>query len=513
MPSRAPAFASGQTVALLLWLALITRCAPCSADKGAPPRAVVSGVRPAADASSRRSPFPRGYLSHALAAREEPATGRMPPAQREAVVPQPVYQAALLARQHRPLPPTADNPFAQAELELPRLVSEVLSRNRSLEAMRAAWRAANERYPQAIALDDPVFTSLFAPGSFASSTVAPSYVLGGAQKIPWAGKRPLRGQVARDESRAALLDAEDTRLQVIEAAGLAYFDYYLVRRQLELNAENAAKLRQFRDIAASRYEAKLAPQQDMLQADVELADLGRRRIELDRLERITIARINALLHRVPDAYLPPPPGRLDSPRLALSVARLRFDAIARRPDLAALAAQLRAEQARLQLAYKDFLPDFEVFGRYDSFWQPAATASPQRGQVGVNLNVPLYRRKREAAVREAEWRLHRRRAEYEQRIDDINQQVQTAYELFDEGQQTVEIYSSQILPAARKNVQSAMAAYVTGGGDFLRLVAAQRQLIVFEERYQESIAGYHRRRVELERIVGAPLAPPVNMSR
>lgn len=508
MPRRAPAFfASGQTVAFVFWLAVAIRCAPCSGDEGAP-RAAVSGVRPAADASSQPLPRRRGYLSHAAGMMGPPVAEHAPSAQREAVIAQPVYKAAMIGREHRPLPPTTDNPFIRAELDLPRLVAEVVARNRSLEAMRAAWRAANERYPQAIALDDPVFTSLFAPGSFASTTVAPSYVLGGAQKIPWAGKRPLRGQVARDESRAAFLDAEDMRLEVIEAAGLAYFDYYLVRRHLALNIDNTAKLRQFREIASSRYEAKLAPQQDVLQADVELAELGRRRIELDRLERITIARINALLHRVPDAYLPPPPGRIDAPPLALSAERLRLDAIARRPDLAALASQLRAEHARIQLANKDFLPDFELFGRYDSFWQPAATAGPQRGQVGVNLNVPLYRQKREAAVREAEWRWRRRRAEYEQRIDTINAEVQTAYERFDESQQTVEIYASQILPAAGKNVQSAMAAYISSGGDFLRLVAAQRQLIVFEERYQASIADYHRRRVELERVVGAPLAPP-----
>jgi outer membrane protein TolC len=376
--------------------------------------------------------------------------------------------------------------------------------------MRAAWLAAAQRYPQERALDDPVFSSMVAPASLNSGIAgipgnSAGYIVGGAQKLPWFGKRTLRGEAALAESRAARWDVDDSRLAIIEAAGIAYYDYYLVRQDLALNVQNTGKLREFHEIAARKYEANLVPQQDMLQAEVELAELARRQIELERLERIAIARLNTLMHRPPDAYLPPAPARLDATPLTLSVAEMRALALGRRPDLASLSAKIRAEQSRLQLAQKEFMPDFEVFGRYDNFWSQQSL----RGQVGVNMNVPLYRDKRYAAVREAQWRVSQRRAEYQQRIDDINREVQTAYERFDEAQQTVGLYTEQILPAARRNVDSAFAAYETSGGDFLRLVAAQRQLIGLQERYQESIADYHRRRVELERVVGQPLSPAI----
>ncbi|HWB09487.1 MAG TPA: TolC family protein [Pirellulales bacterium] len=403
--------------------------------------------------------------------------------------------------------PNWDDPFAgQQELQIGRLLGEVLTRNQTLQAMRGAWLAAAQRYPQERALDDPVFTSMVAPASLNSGIAgAPGnsagYLVGGAQTLPWFGKRTLRGETALAESRAARWEADDARLAIIEATGITYYDYYLVRQDLALNEQNRLKLGEFHEIAARKYEANLAPQQDVLQAEVELAELARRQIELERLKRIATARLNTLMHRPPDAYLPPPPAHIDAPPLALSVAEMRASALSRRPDLAALAAKLRAEQSRLALAYKGYYPDFEVFGRYDNFWsQPSL-----RGQVGVNMNVPLYCDKRAAAVREAQWRLSQRRAEYEQRIDDINREVQTAFERFDEAQQTVDLYSHEILPAARKNVASAFAAYEAGGGDFLRLIAAQRQLIALQERYQQSIADYHRRRVELERAVGQPL--------
>jgi len=52
-------------------------------------------------------------------------------------------------------------------------------------------------------------------------------------------------------------------------------------------------------------------------------------------------------------------------------------------DLSALAARV-LERPPVALAVKQYYPDAEVFGRYDSFWQPAATQSDLRGQVGVN---------------------------------------------------------------------------------------------------------------------------------
>lgn len=483
----------------------------------APPPSAASNPRPSprGDLTRAAQPTPAGRAATAVASNSSgrsatantvgPVLRRLPPTDTAGGTTSSVRLTGL--EHHLQQVVAADDPFGgQHQLELPRLVDEVLARNRTLEAMRATWQSAAARYPQARALDDPVLMSMLAPGSLNSGIAgipgnSAGYLVGGTQKLPWIGKRPLRGEVALDESRAARWNVENARLEITEAAGLAYYDYYLVRQNLALNVENAAKLHDYRDIAEAQYIAKKAPQQDMLQAEVELAELARRQIELERMERIAIARLNTLMHRPPDAYLPPPPARLDSPPLALSVGQMRATAVMLRPDLAALGAQIRAEQGRLNLAYKEFYPDFEVFGRYDNFWSQASL----RGQVGLNMNVPLYREKRYAMVREAQWRLSQRRAEYEQRIDDINREVQTAYERFDEAQQTVGLYTDQILPAARRNVDSAFAAYETSGGDFLRLVAAQRQLIMLRERYQESIADYHRRRVELERVVGERL--------
>ncbi|MGA2035697.1 MAG: hypothetical protein ABSG68_25900, partial [Thermoguttaceae bacterium] len=54
-------------------------------------------------------------------------------------------------------PADGDDPFrGQTELSLAVLLTEVQARNPSLQAAAAAWRAATQRYPQAVALEDPM---------------------------------------------------------------------------------------------------------------------------------------------------------------------------------------------------------------------------------------------------------------------------------------------------------------------------------------------------------------------
>lgn len=413
------------------------------------------------------------------------------------------YEEPVDDRAEPQLSRSGEDLFAtRIELSLPELVDEVQRRNPTLQAALAAWGMAAERSPQAVALDDPVFQSMLAPGSFPSaSSVQASYLVGISQKIPWHGKRALRGQIAEAQAAAAGLDSEDVRLRLTEAARLAYFDYYLVRRDLELNAANRDAVASFRETARSRFEANQGPQQDMLQADVELGLLESRRIELEQNLTVAVARINALLHREPQLPLPSPVRLPGTAGELPDVASLRQMAIERRPDLTAQAARIEAEEASVALAVKEFYPDFEFMGRYDNFW----TNVEQRGQVGMYMNIPLNRSRRKAAVDEALQRLAKLRAEYDAQADAIRADVEAGIARLAGSGKAAQLYSTTIIPAAEENVSVTNAGYEAGNVDFLRLVSAQRQLIELKEKQQAAIVEHHRRLAELERIVGGPI--------
>jgi outer membrane protein TolC len=405
-----------------------------------------------------------------------------------------------------PVTAEGDGLFAgHNELVLSELVTLVEARNASLEAMTYAWRAATQRYPQAIALDDPVFMGMAAPASFASSTVSSAYQVGGSQKLPWFGKRELRGAAAQSDASAMFHDVQSAQLELAQTTRQGFYEYYLLSRELELNEQRVELLQEFRQAARVKYENNMVTEQDVLQADVELAEIERRRLELERMYRVAVARINTLLRRNPDDLLPPAPARLAEVADPSPVLVLREMAVAQRPDLAALRARVRSEEVAVNLARKQYFPDTEVYGRYDSFWQPTSTQSDLRGQVGVNMNMPIYRRKLNAAVSEAQFRVSQRQAEYQQKVADVRYEVQSAYEQVLEARRAVAIYVEKLLPVAAQNLDVARSNYDVGKSTFLNLLVAQQQLLSQREQYQQALAAYHSRLAELERVVGGPL--------
>ncbi len=176
-----------------------------------------------------------------------------------------------------------------------------------------------------------------------------------AQKFSWFGKRAARGRSAKGEAGSAYADAQEARLRLIETAELAYFDYYLAARQLDLLRWNTDVMRQFRDTAQSKYQANQATQQDLLQADLELTQLERRQLELQRMNIVAVARINTLLNLPPNSPLPPAPRQLPTCGNLPDADQLQQVALAQRPELASLASQVDARQADLILCQKAIL--------------------------------------------------------------------------------------------------------------------------------------------------------------
>ena len=204
------------------------------------------------------------------------------------------------------------------------------------------------------------------------------------------------------------------------------------------------------------------------------------------------------MHRRPDDALPPAPQRLSIIGVLPDASGLRELAIERRPELAALSSRIQSEQNAVALACKEYYPDFEFMGRYDSFWSDRT----QRPQVGMNMNVPLNTDRRAAAVREAQFRVTKLMAEYSQQQDAVREEVQIAHSRVFANQKAADLFEARILPAAQTNLEAARAAYIAGSIDFLRLMEARRQSTEQQIAYQKSLTEYHRSRSDLERAVG-----------
>ena len=390
------------------------------------------------------------------------------------------------------------------ELSVEALVAEVLVRNPSLSQMVAAWQAASARYPQARSLEDPMLSTMFAPASFGSNSVETGYRVEVSQKIPFPGKLRLRGQGALAEASAAQNDIEDMRVQLAEATKQAFYEYYLVERAIAVNEESLRLLGEFKQSAESRYKTGLVPQQDILQAEVEIGRQQERAVTLERMRKVAVARINTLRSLPPDEALASPPKTLKVTPGLPSAAILRSLAVSQRPDLKALQDRITVEENSLKLALREYYPDVEVAAAYDTIMGngPMRDLAPQ---VGIRMNLPVRHARRHAAVAEAQAKVSQRQSEYASRVNQIQFQVQEAYEQLVESERVLGLYEKSILPAAQENVKAAQAAYVTGKTPFLSLIEAQRNLVNLRDRNYEATADYFRRLATLERVIGGPL--------
>ena len=384
-------------------------------------------------------------------------------------------------------------------LDVDTLIASVHARNPSLQAAHAAWHEALQRYPQEISLQDPVLQSMIAPATLPSnSSVQSSYYIGLAQQVPWSGKRELRGQKALWEATAKSSDSKTVLLQLSSATRIAFFDDYLAHREIELNRQNLELMQDFRSTAKSKYEAAQVSQQDLSAADLELVKLEQQKLDLEKSKQIAIARINTLLHQRPDEPLPPPPKELDAIADLPEISELREDAIQSRPEIAALSARIQVERNAIGLALKEYYPDFEFMTRYDSFW----TDRVQRGQLGMNMNIPIQNDRRAASVREAQFRVQRMCSELAVQQDAVNEEVQMAFAKVEASRKTVMLFKNRILSIADVNLETARAAYISGSIDFLRLMDARRQSTEQQIGYQRALTEYHRSVAELQRAIG-----------
>jgi outer membrane protein, heavy metal efflux system len=387
------------------------------------------------------------------------------------------------------------------ELTVDTVVQEVLARNPTVTQMVAAWQVASEKYPQVTSLDDPSLDLALAPASIGSNNVDFGGRIGISQKIPLGGKLGLRGQAAQFEASAAGNDVNDTRLQLVESAKSAFYEYFVVHRAQAVNEENLSLLTEAHKSAENRVATGKFSQQELIQIDVEIDKQRERTLTLERMRQVAVGRLNTLMHRSPDGVLPPPPATLAVQVGLPPVEELRARAVQLRPDLRALADRVSADETSLAAIRRDYLPDLMIGAAYDSIMGNGQSRD-LAPQVNAGINIPLRLSKRNAAVCEAEARLAQRRAELARLVDQVNFQVHEAYAQVVEAEKVVHLYEKTTLRDAESNVKAAGNAYTVGQIPLMSLLQAQRDLVGVRDRYYQAIADYFQRRAVLERAVG-----------
>lgn len=388
---------------------------------------------------------------------------------------------------------------ADTPLERETLVRAVLARNPNLDAAKQAWRATLAEHPQARSLEDTMASYSLAPLSIRSDVVRFGQVVRLEQRFPTPGKFRFAGDVALAEAEAMRGSYEGVRLTLALMASSLFDEYYRVTRVLVLNDEHRQLIEDVKASAMVQYESGRASQQDVLQAEVELAHIVHQRVMLESERRVITAQINGLLHQRPELELPAPPQRMTPPSIEVPPTEgLQQDALARRPELHAARSQLRAADSAVGLAKRDYSPEIGLMGEYNSMW----AETEHRWMTGVSLNLPLQIRSRKGAVDEAQARAEQAAAELSTMHDEVRVEVDQARQRVLEAEHVVRLYETRLIPAARAQIEAAEFGYDTGRNSFQALIDAERSLRTLEIEYEEVLASLGQRAAELDRARG-----------
>lgn len=385
------------------------------------------------------------------------------------------------------------------------LVAAVLRRNPSLEAQRAAMSAAAARIRTAGALEDPMLTVGVAPRTIGNA-VGTREDVEVSQAVPWWGTRPARAAEARAMADAATEDVQSLALRLRAVAQSAFADWRYVHAALEVNHHHQVLYTELRESARARFASGLAPQQDVLQADVERTMLRQEALELSQQQLAIQASINALLNRPADSPVPSPgalPAVTDLPPLAA----LESFALQRHPDVRHLQFQERAASEQLTLAEKARYPSVALNVGYNSMWDNPV----QRPMVGVSINVPLDQEKRRAEIDAARANSHRAHASLADLSAHLGGDLTTAYGAVKEAQQSLALYRDELVPLADSTLSVTRSEYAAGRSDFLNVINAEHGWFDAELGLARTEAEYFKRLAELGRLAGTSL--PVAIPR
>ncbi len=377
------------------------------------------------------------------------------------------------------------------------LVAAVFHRNAGLDEVRAAVEAAEASVEPAGALDDPMLSLTAAPGTFGSE-------LGGrgevqiSQAIPWWGTLDARKDAARANADAVEEDVATLKLRLAAATQSAFADWHYIHRALAINESNRLLLTDLRDVAQARYAAGRAMQQDVLQANVERTLLDQQALELDRERTVIQARINALLNRPPATSLPPPED-LSSDIELPPLSEIESFALAHHPLVRQMEFKQLAASAEITIAEKERYPEFRITAGYNSLWENVDV----RPMIGVSITVPLNQSKRNAEIDGARAQLRRSGYALENLQATLAGNLAAVYAAADEARQSSILFRDEVLPLAEDTLVVARSDYGAGEGDFLNVIAAERNLLDIRLRLAHSEATFFQRVAELGHLAGS----------
>ena len=405
--------------------------------------------------------------------------------------------------------PAESRSAPQITTPLKALVSEALQNNPEIQAARKEREAAQHRVAPAGALDDPMLEGGFLNVPTNSLRFdreeMTMKMIGLSQRFPYPGKRGLRQDVATKDAETVGYGYQETMNRVAREVKTAYFDLGLTLEMTRLVEKNKLILEQFLRLTETRYGVGQGSQADVLKAQTQLSKMVDELLKLARERPMIEAELNRMLGRSANlaAPVPGPPQLREE---ALNLEWLRETALAQRPQLLALQSIVARNEKALDLARKDYYPDFDVrmsYGQRDNM--PDGTRRSDMVSLTVAINLPVWREtKIDPRVAESLAMRDQAMNMYQAQRNEVAAKLRQQVAIVEQNLKSAQLYQTAILPQARLTVESALAAYRVNRADILMLLDSQMTVFNYETSLVTAMTNYNKALAEIDLLTGRP---------
>ncbi|MDH5479604.1 MAG: TolC family protein [Nitrosomonas sp.] len=398
---------------------------------------------------------------------------------------------------------------SQTILTLDNAVELALQNNPDLAQMRARAQALATIPSQVGTLPDPEISFSARNMAVDNFNTAQENMTqlgpGISQQFPFPGKLSLREEIASFEAAAALDNVTEAKWWLLRHVKHIWWQIFYLDHALHIVGDNQHLLRQFIQIARTKYEVGKGLQQDILLAQLELSNLHDQQLKLRNARQNTAAQLNALLGKAANQFIKLPDKVAETLPTVISEDKLYQQAETYRALLASKRKSIDAAQVRLDLAKKDYYPDFNL-GAYYGFRRDQPSTGMERADLltlNLSMRIPIFmHRKQSKAVDQRSSELLEHKYALEDEWNNVRMQISQNYYNFQRAKDQMVLFKTGIIPQAQQTVASMLAGYQVSKVDFLNLLRSQISLLNHELQYWNAFTEANQALAKLTAAVG-----------
>jgi len=392
--------------------------------------------------------------------------------------------------------------------DLAALIDEALKANPEVRQMRASARASKEAIRPAGSLDDPQagFDILNLPTDTWSFHTDPmtQKMFELSQKFPFPGKRRLRSEAAAEQFHSDDYSYQDKVNEVRAKVLEAYWALSMAYRDYELTQKNKQAWEEVVKVAETRYGVGQGLQADVLQAQVELGNYLDRLFQWTQKQESLLADLNALRSKPPHTPISRPQPLKPRP-FTLKLNELLAQAQAR-PQLQALKALIAQQEKSVDLAKKEYFPDFTVGVNYALREDLGAMKQSDMFGGKFMVNLPIWQASKiKPRIREEEAKEEAAKEAHQSAWDQLAAAIKDRDAKLQRLGKQIALFDQGIIPQARQAAAASLTAYQVGALSFNQLYQSEIAVYNAEMQLQEYLNEFEDNWAELEWLVGAEL--------